>query len=306
MRRNTAPKTSPNPATEFSQTQRCSKKYAPKFDIDSYLERTKRNHHWLGGVEGQMALQNLRVGVAGLGGMGSNVAEMLVRLGVGHLKIADPDTIEFSNINRQVIANQKTVHQLKAEASANELRTVAEDFELVTYTDGITSDNAAEFVSDLDIVVDEIDVYPLAVHVELHRAARKLNLPIYSGYIIGMGSHIYKFHGDDYTIEDFLQHDQQNIESPTPEFLVDRYVNPPPSYMRSLPEKQKFISSMKSGGVPIFGASTYAAQSMVVIRLISDYLNLDQKMKTQKTPVMPKFIKIDPLDLKTEICELKK
>ena len=61
---------------------------------------------------------------------------------------------------------------------------------------------------------------------------------------------------------------------------------------------------MKSGGVPIFGASTAAAQSMVVIRMICDVLDLSQRMGIEPTPVMPNFIKIDPLDLKTSVCTI--
>jgi molybdopterin/thiamine biosynthesis adenylyltransferase len=251
---------------KFSNTSLASRYFESHFHLESYLERTQRNHHWLGGIEGQMRLNDLRVGVAGLGGMGSGIAEMLVRLGVGHIKIADPDTIDLSNINRQVIANSKTVGTPKADACMNELRTLAEDFELVVYNDGITAANASEFISDLDVVIDEIDVYPLAVHLCLHKEARKARLPVYSGYIIGMGAHIYKYEGDTFTFEDFLKNDLRNIQSPTPEFLVDRFINPPPTYMNGLPERQRFISSMKGGGVPIFGASTAAAQSMVVIK----------------------------------------
>lgn len=288
----------------FSRTTLCSDYFESDFCLESYLERTQRNHHWLGGVEGQMRLNDLRVGVAGLGGMGSGIAEMLVRLGVGHIKIADPDTIDLSNLNRQVIANQKTIGTLKADAAKNELRGLAKDFELICYNQGITAANAAEFVSDLDVVIDEIDVYPLSVHVCLHQEARKLKLPVYSGYIIGLGAHIYKYEGNRFTFEDFVQHDHKNISDPSPEFLVDRFINPPPSYLHGLPEKQRFINSMKAGGVPIFGASTAAAQSMVVIRMICDVLNLSRQLGVEPTPVMPKFIKIDPLDLKTSICTI--
>jgi molybdopterin/thiamine biosynthesis adenylyltransferase len=64
-----------------------------EINLDAYLERTKRNLFWTGGTEGQLRLRKLKIAVAGLGGMGSNIAEILVRLGVGHLKISDPDTI---------------------------------------------------------------------------------------------------------------------------------------------------------------------------------------------------------------------
>src|SRR5690606_4297746 len=137
-----------------SESKRASAIYEAKFEESKYLDRTRRNHYWIGGERGQMKIRDLRIGIAGLGGMGSNLAEILVRLGAGHIKIADPDTIENSNLNRQVIANQKTIGAKKARAAADELRAIAEDFELIVYEDGLTKENADEFVADLDVVID--------------------------------------------------------------------------------------------------------------------------------------------------------
>ena len=116
---------------------------------------------------------------------------MLVRLGVSHLRVADPDTIDTSNINRQVIANNKTVGTSKTQASINELRTIAEDFELVGYDRGVQEDMVDEFVEGVDIIIDEIDVFPLDKHLLLHKAAQKRNTPIYSAYIVGRWSTIF-------------------------------------------------------------------------------------------------------------------
>jgi molybdopterin/thiamine biosynthesis adenylyltransferase len=283
-----------------------SQTYSPVFNEKSYFERTQRNHFWLGGTDGQNRLKDLRVGIAGLGGMGSNLAEIMVRLGVGHIKIADPDTIDYSNINRQVIANRRTVGMKKAEASAAELRTIAEDFELVVYDDGITKENAEEFAGDLDIIIDEIDVFPLQAHVWLHQAARKRNLPLYSGFIIGMGTHVYKFQGSQYTFEDFMLNDQKQIQKPDFDFLVERFVNPVPSYMQKPGVLESFAETSLKTSVPIFGATTYISQSLIAVRVISDFLNLHEKCGTVKTPVMPQFISLDPLSLTLQICEVDK
>lgn len=281
----------------FSKTLKADRLFKANFNEEKYLERTKRNHFWLGGIEGQTKLKNLRVGIAGLGGMGSNLAEIMVRLGVGHIKIADPDTIEYSNINRQVIANQQSVGQKKAKASYTELRNIADDFELIVYENGITEDNAAEFVSDLDVVIDEIDVYPLQAHVWLHQAARKLNLPLYSGFIIGLGTHIYKFQGSEYTFEDFMQNNQQQIEKPTAEFLLNRFVQPAPSYLQKENFYNAFLTTIKEQSVPIFGATTYMSQSLIAIRIIADILKLNEKIGGSPTPLMPEFISLDPLEM---------
>ena len=290
----------------FSNTKKAAKIFTSEFDRPTYLERTRRNRYWLKNEEGQMRLQKLRVGIAGLGGMGSNIAEILVRLGVGHIKIADPDVIEASNINRQVIANRQTLGQKKAYASAAELRAISTDYELVVYDDGITQENAEEFVSDLDVVVDEIDVAPLMPHVWLHREAQKKNLPIYSGFIIGMGTHIYKYQGTDYTFEHFVGEQAEMYTKPTLEFIFELFCTPRPTYLNSPKTKSDFLKSAAESSIPIFGASTYAAQSCLVIRMISDVMNFSESMGIPATPIMPRFIKLDPLDFTFKVCEVGK
>lgn len=289
----------------FTHTALASKIFPRLSDPKTYFERTRRNRYWVGDEKAQLRLSTLRVGIAGLGGMGSNVAEILIRLGVGHIKIADPDTIEVSNLNRQVIANRNTIGHKKALASAAELRNISEDCEIVVYDDGITEANAEEFVADIDILIDEIDVSPLMPHVWLHRAAQKRNLPIYSGYIIGMGTHIYKFQGTRYTFEDFMLNRTDMMENPTLEFLIDRFARPLPSYMSSDEALRRFSESAKASSVPIFGASTYGAQSCLVIRVVTDFLGLDEKLGVPATPLMPKFIKLDALDYTLRICDVR-
>ena len=290
----------------FSRLEKSHSHFQCNFDEEYYLERTKRNHYWLGGLEGQNKLKNLKVGIAGLGGMGSNLAEIMVRLGVGHIKIADPDTIEISNINRQVIATKETVGQKKAIASANELRKITEDFELVVYDDGITAENAEEFVSELDVIIDEIVVFPFTAHTWLHREANKLNIPLYSGFIIGLGTHVYKFQGNDYTFEDFMENDFQQIQNPTMDFTFDRLVNPPPTYMSEKKDLNSFSQAISEDSVPIFGTSTFISHSLLAIRLIVDYLGLNEKFGGAKTPTMPEFMKLDPFDMTFQVHDITK
>jgi molybdopterin/thiamine biosynthesis adenylyltransferase len=287
----------------FGQTRLSAKQFQPVYNEKSYLERTRRNHHWFEGPKGQMKLRDMRVGVAGLGGMGSNLAEILVRLGVGHIKIADPDVIEASNLNRQVIANQNTIGMKKADASALELRNISNDFELVVYDDGITQENAEEFVDGLDVVIDEIDVFPFRPHIWLHQAARKRNLPLYSGYIVGLGTHVYKFQGEDYTFEDFMLHNEKEIDQPSVDFIMSRFVTPPPSYLKN-ERLQDFAETLGRGAVPIFGATTYISQSLVAVRLIADFLGLSAQWGVPNTPVMPKYLRLDPFDMSFKIMDI--
>ena len=270
-----------------------------QFNKNNYLTRTKRNHFWVGGEEGQLQINKLTVGVAGLGGMGSNVVNALARLGVGEIRIADPDIIESSNINRQIIAFKNTVGQTKAQAMWDQLINIGDDINIKMWDEGITKENASDFVNGCDIIVDEIDVFPTEVHVHLHRAANKLNIPIYSGYIVGLAVHLYKFHGSDFTIEDFFEK-EENWKSPTSEFLIEKYGTDLSKYM-SGKNFEDFKKELDVGDVPIFGSICLAGHSLVSTKVILDALimkGIPNRLTNfmNQLEVMPNYYKLDLVD----------
>ncbi len=105
----------------------------------------------------QAALDAARVGIAGLGGLGSNVAVSLARIGVGHLHLVDFDVVDPSNLNRQ----QYFMHQLgmnKTDALAENLRAINPYLDITTTCTRITAENAAELFTNVDIVCEAFDV----------------------------------------------------------------------------------------------------------------------------------------------------
>lgn len=276
-------------------------KHKGESPFDDYLERTKRNQFWTRGVEGQLALRKLKVGVAGLGGMGSNIAEILVRLGVGHLRLADPDIIEVSNFNRQVIANSNTLGQLKLEASVSELLSIDPALSLEKYPEGIHAGNAEAFVEGLDIVINEIDVLHVDKQIYLLEAARKKNIPVYTTLVVGVGIHLYKYSPtSSFTPRDFLG---GILSDKSLDMLIGTLGQPLPSYLQgnNLQEFKDEITTR--GGIPIFGASTYLGQSLLVIRALADQGYLRSGTNLPPTPCLPEFLVLDPLtlELKTAV-----
>ena len=79
------------------------------------------------GEEGVKKLKNSRVAVFGLGGVGSYCAEALARAGVGELLLVDKDTVEESNVNRQLVALYSTLGKPKAEVMAQRVRDISPD-----------------------------------------------------------------------------------------------------------------------------------------------------------------------------------
>lgn len=88
-------------------------------ETGKYWTRVDRSLCWLGDKDDeQKQRQEVLAGVAGCGGIGGALAVRLARLGVRHIKVADPDTFDWTNINRQMGATQDTVGQNKARWSA--------------------------------------------------------------------------------------------------------------------------------------------------------------------------------------------
>jgi len=279
--------------------------HATKTDkvIETYLERTKRNLFWTGGNEGQLKLRELKVAVAGLGGMGSNIAEILVRLGVGHLNVSDPDTIELSNLNRQVIANLKTIGMTKLEACLQELRNIEPSLGLKTFPEGINEKNADAFVEGMDIVINEIDVLHVDKQIHLLEAARKRNIPVYTTLVVGVGIHLYKYDPkSDFTPRDFLG---GILKDGSLEMLLKTLGQPLPSYMQGKNLEDFKEEIQNRAGIPIFGASTYLGQSLLVIRALADQGCIRGGAELPRTPSLPEFLVLDPLtlELKTAVIE---
>jgi len=255
--------------------------------LDFYLSRTIRNHFWINGKEGQNKISQMTVAIAGLGGMGSGVAQTLARLGVKKFKIADNDIIEASNINRQVIATQLNIGKTKIEETKSMLLSIDPSVEVQMYPQGVDAQMVSDFLTSVDIVVDEIDVYPIEAHLDLHREANSLKLPIYSSFVIGMGIHLYKFLGNEYTIQD-MYHPQCYTKENRVSGIIKTYLRPTPDYMT--PEVLKnFTKELEVGNVPIFGPSCLLGHSIVATRIVLDYL----EMSPEKTPIMPEFISLD-------------
>lgn len=103
-------------------------------------------------------LKDCRVAVFGLGGVGGYTAEALARSGVGALDLIDNDTVDISNINRQIIALHSTVGMKKTEAAKNRLLDINPDIKIRTFDVFFSEQTANMFdFTDYDYVVDAID-----------------------------------------------------------------------------------------------------------------------------------------------------
>lgn len=111
------------------------------------------------GAEGQRAVMQARVAVVGCGGLGSLQAMLLVRAGVGFVRLIDRDFVEESNLQRQLLYTEddaRTV-QPKAAAAARALRLVNSQVEIEGLVDDLTHESAARLLGGVDLILDATD-----------------------------------------------------------------------------------------------------------------------------------------------------
>lgn len=108
------------------------------------------------GADIQQKLDHAAVGIAGLGGLGSNIAVFLARLGVGRLVLVDFDTVEVSNLNRQHYT-MRDLGRPKADALRDQLIEINPYLDYETYTTRVTPENAPQLFADCDVVCEAFD-----------------------------------------------------------------------------------------------------------------------------------------------------
>lgn len=101
-------------------------------------------------------LASATVAIIGCGGLGSNVAEMLARAGVGKLVLIDYDRVEKDNLNRQAYFTDQ-IGTPKTEALAANLKRIRPDVELVLSTETVTAENLVWLVTGADVIAEAVD-----------------------------------------------------------------------------------------------------------------------------------------------------
>ena len=112
------------------------------------------------GLDGQKKLKAAKVLLIGTGGLGSPLALYLAAAGVGTLGLVDFDTVDASNLQRQIIHGTKDVGRSKCQSAADKLRDINPEVTVVLHEERFTSKNAMAIVQPYDIVVDGTDNFP--------------------------------------------------------------------------------------------------------------------------------------------------
>jgi molybdopterin/thiamine biosynthesis adenylyltransferase len=161
-----------NIAAEFECSLNCIERIA----LDNLIVPARFKRNSLSCPE-QLRLLQSRVSIIGCGGLGGRIAELLARLGIGHLILTDPDNFSESNLNRQIFCTIQTLGLNKIEVLAKELGTINPTLEFTLNINKFNKDS----IATANIVVDGLD--SPAARKSLSALCQKQNIPLVHGAV---------------------------------------------------------------------------------------------------------------------------
>ena len=133
-------------------------------------------------VAGQLRLKNSKVLIVGLGGLGSPVALYLAAAGVGELYLADFDTLDLSNLQRQIVHDTQALGALKVQSAQMRLQALNPHIAVHTISEKLSADNLPTLLQSVDLVVDCTDNF--TIRSQLNAACFAANKVLVSGAAI--------------------------------------------------------------------------------------------------------------------------
>ena len=143
------------------------------------------------GEEGQLALGRATVVIVGAGGLGTTSAETLVRMGLGHVRIIDPDVVELSNLHRVRAFGESDVGRPKVQVLADRLTRLIEGPIIEPVRQRLVPANALELMNGADVVLDGLD--NMADRYLVNDACLELDVPWVYGGVLATGGLVAPF-----------------------------------------------------------------------------------------------------------------
>ncbi|HEY9078710.1 molybdopterin-synthase adenylyltransferase MoeB [Magnetovibrio sp.] len=143
------------------------------------------------GGHGQSTLLNSKVLVVGAGGLGSPILMYLAAAGVGTLGIVDDDSVDLSNLQRQIVHTTERIGVAKVDSAATALRAINPDINLVLHKERLSLDNVESLLNDYDLVTDGSDNF--ATRFLINDAAYFAKKPLVSGAILRFDGQVATF-----------------------------------------------------------------------------------------------------------------
>ena len=184
-----------------------------------YPDAFSRNIGWVTRDE-QSILRGKRVAIAGMGGVGGTHLLTLARLGVGAFHIADFDTFEIHNFNRQVGATISHLDQPKVEVLARMARDINPTLDIRLFPQGVKKENLENFLDGVDLYVDGLDFFAFGARQDTFAACSQRGIPAITAAPLGMGAAVLSFLPGKMTFEEYFDWGDRSDEDKALRFLL--------------------------------------------------------------------------------------
>lgn len=185
----------------------------------NYIEAFSRNIGWVTEAEQQL-LRTKKIAIAGMGGVGGVHLLTLVRLGIGAFHIADFDTFEVGNFNRQVGATMSSLGRAKAHVLEEMARDINPELHITPFVDGVDDCNLSAFLEGVDLYVDGLDFFVLDMRARVFARCAQMGIPAITAAPLGMGTAYLMFMPGGMTFEEYFRLEGLPKEHQYVNFLV--------------------------------------------------------------------------------------
>jgi len=231
-----------------------------------YDSAFSRNLGWTTEAE-QLSLRGKCVAIAGLGGVGGGHLLTLARLGIGAFNIADFDSFDLANFNRQAGATMQTIGRPKAEVLEEMARDINPELRVARFDEGATEANIDAFLSGADLFVDGLDFFVIDMRRKIFQRCADLGIPAVTAAPIGMGTAYLAFMPRGMSFEDYFRLEGQPENEQYLRFLLG--LTPRGLHRRYLVDPTRVDLAAKRGPSTIAGcqlcAGVTAAMALKVL-----------------------------------------
>jgi molybdopterin/thiamine biosynthesis adenylyltransferase len=173
-------------------------------EIFNYQEAFSRNIGWITDAE-QLVLKSKRIAIAGMGGVGGSHLITLTRLGIGYFHIADFDSFELSNFNRQAGATLPFLHQPKVEVMEKMAKDINPLLIVKKFNSGINDENLDDFLANVDLYIDGLDFFVLDIRQKVFARCYEKGIPAITAAPFGMGVALINFMPGKMSFENYFR-----------------------------------------------------------------------------------------------------
>ena len=184
-----------------------------------YDETFARNIGWVTEAE-QAALRGKRIAIAGVGGVGGVHLLSLARLGIGAFHVAEMDTFDLVNFNRQAGAMMSTLGRPKVDVMVEMARQINPELDIKVFGEGVNAGNLDAFLDGVDLYVDGLDFFAFQARRDTFNACHAKGVPAVTAAPLGMGTAVLSFLPGKMSFEEYFRLDGCDEDEMAVRFLL--------------------------------------------------------------------------------------